>query len=199
MEKLKKVWVARACLMAAGLFLALSTTVFWPVVEEARVDYADGGREKIGALTDGDVVEQPLHTDLSEISEINVKVETSKESKAMTLTMALLRDGRVVAQEAYPLAKVRTKSRLRLELPKGTRGGECTLRLTSSGEGKVSLTGGEGGTPVTVDGVPQASALYVRLDGTKRRVGAQTVYLGGMLMLLGLTPGGGKRGVCHEA
>lgn len=199
MKQQKKVWMARACLMAAGLLLALSTTVLWPVVEEARVDYADGGREKIGVLTDGDVVEQPLHTDLSEISEVNVKVETSEESKAMTLTLALMRDGRVVAQETYPLAKVRMKSRLRLNLPAGTRGGACTLRVTASGEGKVSLTGGEGGAPATVDGLSQATALYVRLDGKKRRVGVQTVYLGGMLVLLGLTPGGGKRGARREA
>ena len=167
--------LARLLLGLMGALL-LAAAVLHPALDSAYVSINDG-RKTMEPLLAGNVL-----------------------SQAVTLpggvTQFILRGDAALAEQTFPLAKVKAKGRLIVDLPGEADAGSYTLRVAASGEGSVKLSGGEE-TPALVDGETQDVGCALRVTCVTRRYHPAVLFSGGFMLLLALTPSGGKEAARH--
>lgn len=198
-----KGWGLRGLVALAGILLVVLVACN-PVILSEYVEYNDG-RLKLPALVPGDVLEQPLTID-HETDQLSVRADGVREAKQLTLTMELLKNGEPVAAKEFPLAKVKAKGRLILDMPQVQAPGEYVLRIAATGEGQVKL-GGDGAIPAQLNGtaIPaqngdeeQATGCYVRMTSLSRQYSVPALFSGALLVLLACVPAGGKEARRHD-
>lgn len=184
---------ARALLGLMGALLTLAALAH-PAVSSAYVSLNDG-RQNMEMLRAGDTLTQPVSLPRG-VTQFSLQAGSVKEAKGLTLHVALLRGDAVAAEAAFPLAKVKAKGRLIVDLPGEAAAGLYTLRVTAAGEGGVKLAGGEE-TSARVNDEARSVGCALRLSCTQRAYNPAALFSGGLMLLLALTPSGGKEAACH--
>ncbi len=182
---MRKSLLLRALLTAVGL-LFLALTLLNPRTETSFEDIHEG-RKATAMLIPGETWVIPLGGS-GEISEVSVVLSNVKEAKALTLHMALLKDGEAVASQSVSLEKAKGRGRVKLTPEAAVPAGSYDLALSVEGTGQVSFLGD--GEAVGVR-ITQARTTYVAASG----------FSGVMLLLLALTPSGtgGKERNVHAS
>ncbi|MBQ8654128.1 MAG: hypothetical protein IJ507_04245 [Clostridia bacterium] len=181
-------YVVRIALCVLGVALVL-LALLNPLSYEDNLEI-NGEQETMPVFSAGQVLEQPLHVPAS-MSQFSLRVNSVKEVKALTLDVTVLSGGKAAAEIEFPLEKVRTKGRLICDLPSPLAAGDYTLRVEARGEGSVTLLGGAE-SAAAVDGGSWDLGCYVRMTCNVEKRSTAAVFCGAVLVLLGLTPGGGK-------
>ena len=185
--------LARLLLGLMGALL-LAAAVLHPALDSAYVSINDG-RQTMEPLLAGNVLSQPVTLPRG-VTQFSLQASSVKEAKNLTLTVTLLRGDDALAEQTFPLAKVKAKGRLIVDLPGEADAGSYTLRVAASGEGSVKLSGGEE-TPAQVDGETQDVGCALRVTCVTRRYHPAVLFSGGFMLLLALTPSGGKEAARH--
>ena len=185
------IWL-RMIAFAAGLLLAV-LAVTTPQWHGEQVDMNDD-RMKTESLVPGDVLEQPVSI-MSSFDQLSVRIEATKETKQLSMRVALIRDGQTVAEEEFPLKKVKAKGKLVLETGVQPQG-EYIVRVEVLGEGSTKLGAGEQ-TFMRHNGQEQAMGLAVRVNEIECVYSLPAIFSGALLMLLAFTPAGGKEAAKH--
>lgn len=183
---------ARAVMLLLGALL-LGAVALYPAMDSSYVSVNDG-RTSMEPLEPGDVLTQAVKLP-GGVTQFSLQASSVKEAKGLTLSVALMQGERVVAEQEFPLAKVKAKGRLIVDLP-GAAAGAYTLTVTASGEGSVKLAGGTE-TSAQVSGQTRETGCALRLTCVKKQYNPAVLFSGGLMLLLALTPSGGKEAARH--
>ena len=191
MKRENGIWL-RMISFAAGLLLIV-LAVMAPQQLGEQVDLNDG-RLKTETLVPGDVLEQPVDMPQS-FDQLSVRIEATRETKNLSMRMALVKDGAVVAEEELPLARVKAKGKLTLEAGVQPQG-SYVVRIEVIGEGSTKLGAGETSF-MLYNGQEQPIGLAVRVNFVESTYSVSAIFTGALLMLLAFTPAGGKEAAQH--
>lgn len=183
---------ARAVMLLLGALL-LGAVALYPAMDSSYVSVNDG-RTSMEPLVSGDVLTQTVELP-GGVTQFSLQASSVKDAKALTLSIALMQGERVVAEQEFPLAKVKAKGRLIVDVA-GVRPGTYTLQVTASGEGSVKLAGGVQ-TAALVSGQTRETGCALRLTCVKKQYNPAVLFSGGLMLLLALTPSGGKEAARH--
>lgn len=183
---------ARAVMLLLGALL-LGAVALYPAMDSSYVSVNDG-RTSMEPLEPGDVLTQAVKLP-GGVTQFSLQASSVKEAKGLTLSIALMQGERVVAEQEFPLAKVKAKGRLIVDLPDAAAGA-YTLTVTASGEGSVKLAGGTE-TSAQVSGQTRETGCALRLTCVKKQYNPAVLFSGGLMLLLALTPSGGKEAARH--
>lgn len=173
--------------------LLLGAVALYPAMDGSYVSVNDG-RTSMEPLEPGDVLTQAVKLP-GGVTQFSLQASSVKEAKGLTLSIALMQGERVVAEQEFPLAKVKAKGRLIVDLPDAAAGA-YTLTVTASGEGSVKLAGGTE-TSAQVSGQTRETGCALRLTCVKKQYNPAVLFSGGLMLLLALTPSGGKEAARH--
>lgn len=183
---------ARAVMLLLGALL-LGAVALYPAMDSSYVSVNDG-RTSMEPLIPGDVLTQAVELP-GGVTQFSLQASSVKEAKGLTLSIALMQGERIVAEQEFPLAKVKAKGRLIVDLS-GTAAGAYTLMVTASGEGSVKLAGGTE-TTAQVSGQTRETGCALRLTCVKKQYNPAVLFSGGLMLLLALTPSGGREAARH--
>lgn len=183
---------ARVVMLLLGALL-LGAVALYPAMDSSYVSVNDG-RTSMEPLEPGDVLTQAVKLP-GGVTQFSLQASSVKEAKGLTLSVALTQGERVVAEQEFPLAKVKAKGRLIVDLS-GAAAGAYTLTVTASGEGSVKLAGGTE-TSAQVSGQTRETGCALRLTCVKKQYNPAVLFSGGLMLLLALTPSGGKEATRH--
>ena len=189
MIPLKRSAIAARGLAALAGAVLMALALLAPSVQ-GEYKEINGAQNTTEALSASSVMEQRLVTD-GEIDQFSLRVSSVKQAKGLTLEVSLHKGGEEVVHKAFPLEKTRPKARLIVDLPSVQGAGEYLLRVEALGEGSVTFCGGEEQTAL-VDGQAQPMGLYLRMNCIRKEYSAPALFSGALLILVALTPGGGK-------
>lgn len=188
---MRKNW-GRMLLGVAGLML-LMTALLNPLIQEKYMEH-NSQQENMPALEAGDVLEQQITAE-APIKQISLRAGVVKDAKELALKGTLSSDGMKVVQMEFPLKSVRTKGRLIYDLPEVLPAGNYVLRIEAEGAGSVKLCGGME-TAAVVNEKAWDTGCYVRMVCYVKEYSKAAIFCGVLLMLVALTPGGGKEKNC---
>lgn len=186
-------WIAR---MATALFgvVLLILALTNPVVNGENMDVNDDRKTRL-ELSAGDVMEQQVNIPRA-ITQFSLRADGVKEAKELTLTVTLSKGSEAVAEQTFPLAKTKAKGKLIVDLPKEAGAGEYALRVEAVGTGSVKLGGGVE-TLARINGASAEMGCAMRVRYVSRTWGKAAIFCGGLMLLLSLTPGGGREAKRH--
>lgn len=182
----------RIALVVIGLALVALWAAFPQTVGEA--DWWNDDNLKTESFVAGDVLTQPMPMDAA-FNQLSLRVEAVRETKEMSLGVKLLSGGQVVAEEEFPLRKVRAKGKLVLDFD-AQPAGEYVLEITALGAGSTKLGAGES-VPMQLNGQDQAVGCALRVNRVVTRYNQAILFTAVLLALLALTPWGRKEADCH--
>lgn len=186
-------WIARistALFGAALLIFALMN----PVTSSENMDLNDDRKTRV-ELSSGDVMEQQVNIPRA-ITQFSLRADGVKEAKGLTLKVTLSHGDKAVIEQEFSLAKTKAKGKLIVDLPKEAGAGEYTLRVEAAGEGSVKLGGGVD-TLAKVNGASAEMGCAVRVRYVSRTWGRAALFSGGLMIILSLTPSGGREAKRH--
>lgn len=186
-------WIARMATALAGVAL-LAVALLNHVANSETMDINDDRKTKL-ELSAGDVMEQQVNIPCA-ITQFSLRADGVKEAKALTLTLTLSQGGSAIIEQEFSLAKTKAKGKLIVDLPKETGAGEYTLRVEATGEGSVKLGGGVE-TLAKVNDASAEMGCAMRLKYVSRTWGRAALFSGGLLIILALTPSGGREAKRH--
>lgn len=183
----------RMVLLAAGIALLVLWAAF-PQTQGEAVKWNDDNL-KTETIASGDEVVQPLSV-AAGFDQLSLRVEAVRESKELTLNVRLRSGDSVVAEEAFPLKKVKAKGKLAMEFP-AQPAGDYVLEVKASGTGSTKLGGGES-CAMQLNGQEMSVGCAVRLNCVVTEYNQALLFSAVLLALLALTPGG-KKEAKHNA
>lgn len=186
-------WIARMATALAGVAL-LAVALLNPVANSEIMDINDDRKTRL-ELSSGDVMEQQVDIPYA-ITQFSLRADGVKEAKALTLTLTLSQGGSAIIEQEFSLAKTKAKGKLIVDLPKEAGAGEYTLRVEAAGEGSVKLGGGVE-TLAKVNDASAEMGCAMRLKYVSRTWGRGALFSGGLLIILALTPSGGREAKRH--
>lgn len=193
----------RSCKQGAGLaarivLLALCAVllVLWGAFpqQQSEADWWNDDNLKTESFVAGDVLTQPVTVDAS-FNQLSLRVEAVRETKEMSLGVKLLSGDKTVAEEEFPLRKVRAKGKLVLEFD-AQPAGEYVLEITALGTGSTKLGAGES-VPMQLNGETQSVGCALRVNRVVTRYNQAILFSAALLALLALTPWGKKEADCN--
>lgn len=184
----QRAMIARGFVALAGVVLVALALLNPSVFGEYRE--VNDAQDTTAPLKAASVLEQRMMV-AGEIDQFSVRVSSVKQAKGLTLEVSLYKGNETIVQKTFPLEKTRPKARLIVDLPSVQGAGEYLLRVKALGEGDVTFCGGEETTAI-MDGQPWPMGLYLRMNCIQKEYSAPAVFSGALLLLLALTPGGGK-------
>lgn len=182
----------RIALVVIGIALLALWAAFPQTVGEA--DWWNDDNLKTETFVAGDVLTQPMTMDAS-FDQLSLRVEAVRETKELSLAVKLLSGDKVVAEEEFPLRKVRAKGKLVLEFP-AQPAGEYVLEITAVGTGSTKLGAGES-VPMQLNGEAQSVGCALRVNRVVTKYNQAILFSAVLLALLALTPWGKKEADCH--
>lgn len=186
-------WIARiatALFGAALLIFALMN----PVTGSENMDLNDDRKTRV-ELSAGDVMEQQVSIPRA-ITQFSLRADGVKEAKGLTLTVTLSQGGTAVIEREFSLAKTKAKGKLIVDLPKEAGAGEYVLRVEAAGEGSVKLGGGVD-MLAKVNDTNAEMGCALRVQYVSRTWGRAAIFCGALMIILSLTPGGGREAKRH--
>ena len=193
----------RSCKQARGLavrlallVLAMTLAALWgmfPQMQGEAVRWNDDNL-KTDTINAGDVILQPMTMDAA-FDQLSLRVEAVRETKEMSLGVKLLSGDKVVAEEEFPLKKVRAKGKLVLEFPQQSAG-SYTLEITALGTGNTKLGAGEA-YPMQLNDQAQSVGIALRVNCVTSSYNRALLFSAALMLLLALTPWGGKEVRSH--
>lgn len=181
---------ARILLVVAGVAL-LALWAAFPQTQGQAEKWNDDNL-KTEVIAAGDVLVQPMTMEAS-FDQLSVRVEAIRECKELTLNIRLLSGEKPVAEQEFPLRKVRSKGKLVLDFP-AQPAGDYVLEVTAVGTGNTKLGGGES-FPMELNGQEQAVGVALRVNFVVTRYNPALLFSAALLVLLALTPCGRKEAV----
>ena len=195
--------VKRSCKRGSGLAVRIALLVLgaallalWGAFPQTlgEADRWNDDNLKTESIAAGDVVVQPLTMEAA-FDQMSLRVEAVRETKELSLAVKLLSGDTVVAEEEFPLRKVRAKGKLLLEFPMQAAG-SYTLEVAAVGTGNTKLGAGES-YPMQLNGQEQSVGVALRVNYVKTKYNQAILFSGALLMLLALTPCGRKEAERH--
>ena len=183
----------RGLLVICSLLLCILNLVF-PYEKEETVNWNDGGL-KTESIAAGDVLVQPIVVDAA-FNQLGVRVEAVRESKGLTLDMALAKGDSTVIQQELSLKKVKAKGKVMLEFPTA-EAGEYMLTIRVLGEGNTKLGAGENQV-LTLNGQEQELGCAIRLNCVTKEYSHVMFFCALLLFMLAVVPGGNMGVKRHE-
>jgi len=177
----------------AGVAL-LAVALLNPVANSETMDINDDRKTRL-ELSSGDVMEQQVSIPCA-ITQFSLRADGVKEAKGLTLKATLSQGDKSVIEQEFSLAKTKAKGKLIVDLPKEAGAGEYTLRVEAAGEGSVKLGGGVD-TLAEVNGASAEMGCAVRVQYVSRTWGRAAIFCGGLMIILSLTPSGGREAKRH--
>ena len=180
-----------ALLLLSALLLALWG--FFPQMQD-QADKWNDDNLKTETIVAGDVLTQPVTMDAA-FDQVSLRVEAVRESKELTLGVKLLSGDKVVAEQEFPLKKVRAKGKLVLDFPTQSAG-NYVMEVTASGEGNTKLGGGES-FPMQLNDQEQSVGIALRVNYVVTKYNQAILFSAALMLLLALTPWGRKEAQGH--
>lgn len=186
-------WIARIATALFGTAL-LIFALMNPVTGSENMDLNDDRKTRV-ELSAGDVMEQQVSIPRA-ITQFSLRADGVKEAKGLTLTVTLSQGGRAVIEREFSLAKTKAKGKLIVDLPKEAGAGEYVLRVEAAGEGSVKLGGGVD-MLAKVNDTNAEMGCALRVQYVSRTWGRAAIFCGAFMIILSLTPGGGREAKRH--
>lgn len=186
-------WMARMATALAGVAL-LAAALLNPVANSEAMDINDDRKTRV-SLSSGDVMEQQVNIPCA-ITQFSIRADGVKEAKGLTLTVTLSRGDSMIIEQEFSLAKTKAKGKLIVDLPREIEAGEYTLRVEAAGEGSVKLGGGVD-MLARVNDASAEMGCAMRLKYVSRSWGRAAIFCGGLMIILSLTPSGGREAKRH--
>ena len=178
---------ARVVLLAMAVALLALWAIF-PQVQGEAVKWNDDNK-KTETIAAGDVLIQPVTMDAA-FDQMSLRVEAVRETKELTLTARLLSGYKVVAEQEFPLARVRAKGKLTMDFPQQPAG-SYVLEITATGTGNTKLGGGES-FAMQLNGQEQSVGVALRVNCVVTKYNQAMLFSAALVLLLALTPWGKK-------
>ena len=178
------------------VLLAVTLAALWGMYPQMQSEVVNWNDDKLKTETiaAGDTLVQPVTIDAI-FDQISLRVEAVRETKELILTAKLLNGDKVVAEQEFPLAKVRAKGKLTMDLPQQPAG-SYVLEIAASGTGNTKLGGGES-APMQLNGQEQKVGVALRVNCVTTKYNQALLFSAALLLLLALTPYGKKEGNGH--
>ena len=182
----------RIALVVIGVALLALWAAFPQTVGEA--DWWNDDNLKTETFVAGDVLTQPMTMDAA-FNQLSLRVEAVRETKEMSLGVKLLSGGKVVAEQEFPLRKVRAKGKLVLDFD-AQPAGEYVLEITALGTGSTKLGAGES-VPMQLNGQEQKVGVALRVNCVTTKYNQALLFSAALMLLLALTLWGRKEAQGH--
>lgn len=178
------------------VLLAVTLAALWGMYPQMQSEVVNWNDDKLKTETiaAGDTLVQPVTMDAA-FDQVSLRVEAIRESKELTLGVKLLSGDKVVAEQEFPLKKVRAKGKLVLDFPTQSAG-NYVMEVTASGTGNTKLGGGES-FPMQLNDQEQSVGIALRVNYVVTKYNQAILFSAALMLLLALTPWGRKEAQGH--